>query len=89
MERIQLPRVAVSRELASSLVRSRNKDASNDQVELDARSLVVNNESFVSQLAQELQNARLSHVKIRGGSPEWQQSIELAVKQLGLELVTD
>lgn len=83
MGTIRLPRVAVSRELAKILVR---EIGTRDDVLIDGRGLVVNNESFAFQLASDLVRKNPSRIKVLGGSSKWQGDLKHAADEFHLNL---
>ena len=85
MGTIRLPRVAVSRELAKILVQEVHPD---DEVVIDGRGLVVNNESFAFQLASDLVGKSPRKVKVLGGSTKWQADLKEAASELHLKVET-
>ena len=81
MSSIRIPRVAVSRRIAANLATAVeiNED---EPVILDGRGLVVNNDVFALQLAQDLKERNLAGVIVMGGSPQWHRAIQSAGQQL-------
>jgi hypothetical protein len=86
MATVRLPRVAVSRELASSLI-AQAAIRTNEEVEVNGRGLVVNNESFAYQLAEDLSKVRPLRVRVIGGSPKWHANFKKASKKFQLDVV--
>lgn len=87
MSTIRLPRVAVSRDLATSLIEEVDAK-SGEEIIIDGRGLVVNNESFAFQLAEGLSGLHPKAVRVLGGSPKWRKNLQEAARQfnLGIEL---
>jgi hypothetical protein len=87
MTTIRLPRVAVSRDLATSLIEGISLKLG-EEIIIDGRGLVVNNESFAFQLAEDLSGLHPKAVKVVGGSPKWHKNLQEAARQfsLGIEL---
>jgi len=86
MPRIRIPRVAVSRELATSLVKSAVSKGGQPGFEVDGRGLVINNDSFAYQLAKDIKAANGASVSILGGSPKWNTDFETAAAAFDLKI---
>ena len=76
MTTIRLPRIAGSRDLAETLIADAHIEPKSE-VEVDARNLVINTESFAFRMAELLSDAHASLV-ILGGSPTWMDDIQKA-----------
>lgn len=88
MPRIRIPRVAVSRELASALVKNAVSTGGHGAFEIDGRGLVVNNDSFAYQLAEDLKKEDKSTVSMLGGSPKWFSDFKKAAEYFDLNLIS-
>lgn len=85
METVRLPRVAVSRELATALIKKIAPQAGTG-VTLDGRGLVVNNESFAFQLVEDLAEQNVSSVILLGGSSKWDAAVKTAAEAFHLSV---
>lgn len=85
MTTIRIPRVAVSRELATTLIKETSPNP-RDEIVIDGRGLVVTNESFAYQLASDLKALELGKIQVWGGSPKWRHNLQNAAKKFHLVL---